>query len=101
MKLAKQPEQRLSARRRFMAGPVGCGLCGIDSIEQALRPLHPLEECSTTFTTRDIAAAVASLGAAQALNAKTHATHGAGFFGRVRGFLPCARISGGTMRSTS
>ncbi|EEZ34201.1 formate dehydrogenase family accessory protein FdhD [Brucella sp. NF 2653] len=87
MKLAKQPEQRLSARRRFMAGPVGCGLCGIDSIEQALRPLHPLEECSTTFTTRDIAAAVASLGAAQALNAKTHATHGAGFFRPAEGLF--------------
>ncbi len=80
MALAKEPEQRLAARRRFIAGPVGCGLCGIDSIEQALRPLRPLAGSSLTFSISDIAAAVASLDAAQQLNAKTRATHGAGFF---------------------
>ncbi len=30
IRLSERPEQRLAARRRFMAGPVGCGLCGID-----------------------------------------------------------------------
>ena len=34
--LADDAEKRLAARRRTMAGPVGCGLCGIDSIEQAI-----------------------------------------------------------------
>ncbi|MGG2478723.1 formate dehydrogenase accessory sulfurtransferase FdhD, partial [Rhizobium sp. BR5] len=32
----------LRARRRHMAGPVGCGLCGIESIEQAVRVVPDL-----------------------------------------------------------
>ena len=38
IQLAGDASRELKARRRQMAGPVGCGLCGIDSIEQALKP---------------------------------------------------------------
>ena len=37
MWLSEDRAEFLAARRRFMAGPVGCGLCGIDSLAQALR----------------------------------------------------------------
>jgi FdhD protein len=35
MWLQRDRAQFVSARRRAMAGPVGCGLCGIESLEQA------------------------------------------------------------------
>lgn len=80
IRLAEQPEQKLAARRRFMAGPVGCGLCGIDSIDQAMRPLSPLLPDGTRFPAGALTEAIAALGDAQSLNAETRAAHGAGFF---------------------
>ncbi|MBR7652330.1 formate dehydrogenase accessory sulfurtransferase FdhD [Brucella oryzae] len=80
IRLSERPEQRLAARRRFMAGPVGCGLCGIDSIEHALRSLGPLSENSRRFASRDISMAVSLLTEGQQLNAQTHAVHAAGFY---------------------
>lgn len=80
VRLAERPEQRLAARRRFMAGPVGCGLCGIDSIDHALRPLRGLKQGGRSFSPSDISMAVASLADAQQLNSETHAVHAAGFY---------------------
>ncbi len=80
IRLSERPEQRLAARRRFMAGPVGCGLCGIDSIEHALRPLGALGEHGRIFSSHDISMAVASLAEGQHLNAQTHAVHAAGLY---------------------
>ncbi|MBV2143183.1 formate dehydrogenase accessory sulfurtransferase FdhD [Falsochrobactrum sp. TDYN1] len=80
IRLAEQPNERLAARRRFMAGPVGCGLCGIDSIDQALRPLTALAMDAVSFDARSIVAAMDALGKAQQLNSQTRAVHGAGFY---------------------
>ncbi|MBB4092166.1 formate dehydrogenase accessory sulfurtransferase FdhD [Ochrobactrum pecoris] len=80
IRLSERPEQRLAARRRFMAGPVGCGLCGIDSIDHALRPLGVLDRDGGKFTSHDISMAVKSLAERQELNAQTHAVHAAGFY---------------------
>ena len=67
------------SRRRRLAGPSGCGLCGIESLADASRPP------GTVVTTARIDAAVigaalAALSAGQALNQRTHAVHGAGFW---------------------
>src|SRR5690606_21194690 len=80
IRLSERPEQRLAARRRYMAGPVGCGLCGIDSIEHALRPISALKKGARKFSPQDISMAVQSLAGAQQLNAETHAVHAAGFY---------------------
>ncbi|KAA9369661.1 formate dehydrogenase accessory sulfurtransferase FdhD [Ochrobactrum quorumnocens] len=79
MRLVGQREEMLVARRRFMAGPVGCGLCGIDSIDQAIRPLSAIKADSFQVKAGSIVAAMDALGGAQQLNKQTHAVHGAGF----------------------
>ncbi len=87
VRLSERPEQRLAARRRFMAGPVGCGLCGIDSIDHALRPLQALQQGGRKFSPFDISMAVASLTDEQQLNSQTHAVHAAGFYVPDKGLI--------------
>lgn len=78
--LKEMTAEALVARRRRMAGPVGCGLCGIESIEQASRPVRPVGAEGLRITAREIADAMVRLGAAQDLNCQTRAVHGAGFY---------------------
>ena len=72
-------EARLAARRRHMAGPVGCGLCGLDSIEAALRPAAPVTG-GLRLTPAQVQAAVAALPGHQALHDRTRAAHCAAFW---------------------
>lgn len=78
--LAAPAEDRLKARRRVMAGPVGCGLCGIDSIEQALRDVPPVPPGPFRMTPAEVMAAIAALPAHQPLHDATRAAHCAGFW---------------------
>ncbi|WJH41305.1 formate dehydrogenase accessory sulfurtransferase FdhD [Aliirhizobium terrae] len=80
VRLAEDKEDALRARRRHMAGPVGCGLCGIESIDQAMRVVPDVSEISMTLGPRDITTAMDALNGAQPLHAETRAVHGAGFF---------------------
>ncbi|CUX33036.1 formate dehydrogenase accessory sulfurtransferase FdhD [Agrobacterium fabrum] len=77
----------LRARRRHMAGPVGCGLCGIESIEQAVRVVPDLSGVKSSVHGNDIIAAVKALNEAQTLNRETRAVHGAGFYSPREGLL--------------
>lgn len=70
----------LRARRRHMAGPVGCGLCGIESIEQALRPVPDVSTVQIHATFENIVEAIKLLSEGQKLNRETRAVHGAGFY---------------------
>ncbi|THD82860.1 formate dehydrogenase accessory sulfurtransferase FdhD [Aliigemmobacter aestuarii] len=68
----------LAARRRALAGTVGCGLCGIDSLEQALRPLPPVAD-GVLLSVAEVAAAPDLLRGHQPLHDQTHGVHAAGF----------------------
>jgi FdhD protein len=78
--LRPEAEARLTARRRTMTGPVGCGLCGIDSIEQALRAVPVVATTTFRMTPGDVMAAVAALPGQQRLHDATRAVHGAAWW---------------------
>jgi FdhD protein len=82
--LAEGAAARLAARRRSMAGPVGCGLCGIETLEAALRPLPPVAPGGLRMTPAQVMAAVAALPAGQRLHDATRAAHAAGFWSAGR-----------------
>lgn len=90
MRLADDLQSAFSARRRKMAGPVGCGLCGIESIEEALRALPARDEVALEFTAHDVREAVRSLSMHQKLRAETGAVHAAGFY-NLRAGMRCVR----------
>lgn len=78
--LQDEENDALVARRRHMAGPVGCGLCGIESIEQAVRVTPSVSGSKLTLTQRQIVDAVEQLNGKQPLHFETRAVHGAGFY---------------------
>lgn len=79
MWLAAARSEALAARRRRMAGPIGCGLCGIESLGEALRPL-PTVTGGVRLDSGEVAAAAAGLRAVQPLHDETRAVHAAGFY---------------------
>ncbi|GAB1479833.1 formate dehydrogenase accessory sulfurtransferase FdhD [Paracoccaceae bacterium] len=78
--LAPEAEAREVARRRNMAGPVGCGLCGIDSLEEAVRKPRKVSDHSFTMTPAQIMSAISGLTAHQPLHDLTRAAHAAAFW---------------------
>ena len=80
IRLADAQNDALVARRRHMAGPVGCGLCGIESIEQAVRETPSVRASKLTLSEDEVAEAVRLLNGQQPLHMETRAVHGAGFY---------------------
>ena len=78
--LKDRANTRFEARRRRLAGPVGCGLCGIESIEEAMREIAPVGKSMLTLSAADIVRAVKLLSKVQPLHAETGAVHAAGFY---------------------
>jgi len=79
MWLAKPRADRLRERRRYIAGPTGCGLCGIESIAEAIRPAAVIGS-GRQFSPEQIMVAMQSLPSHQKLNIETRAVHAAAFW---------------------
>jgi FdhD protein len=71
--------EALGARRRAMAGPVGCGLCGIESLAEAARALPRVPASALRLSPEDVAGATEALRGHQPLHDQTRAVHAAGF----------------------
>lgn len=71
---------KFEARRRRLAGPVGCGLCGIESIDEAMRSVDSVGPTRLALSSADITQAVRLLSKQQPLHAETGAVHAAGFY---------------------
>lgn len=86
MWLQRAAERSFRDRRRYIAGPTGCGLCGIESLS-AVRRLLPRVESKATLAAPEVNKALDALCAAQILNHATHATHAAGLFQLRNGLI--------------
>jgi FdhD protein len=79
MRLAEPHATAFRERRRFLAGPTGCGLCGIESLTEAMRTPHVVAD-RTGFSPDEIMQALTALHGLQKINEATRAVHGAAFY---------------------
>ncbi|WP_188579791.1 formate dehydrogenase accessory sulfurtransferase FdhD [Azorhizobium oxalatiphilum] len=93
MWIAEERMAMLGARRRYLAGPTGCGLCGVESLAEAIKPAAQVEGQLTVEATA-LLDAMSALAPAQTLNHATRAVHAAGYFEPGRGILAVAEDVG-------
>jgi FdhD protein len=86
MRLAEPRASAFHERRRYLAGPTGCGLCGIESLDEAMRT-PALVAGDSRFSPHEIMQALNALDGRQTLNRETHAVHGAAFYLPERGLV--------------
>jgi len=86
MWLTAPSDAAYAERRRYLAGPTGCGLCGIESLTEAMRAPRKVEN-RAVFHPTDILKAVDTLSASQSLNRETHAVHAAALWVPGQGFV--------------
>jgi FdhD protein len=86
MWLASDKAESISARRRQIAGPTGCGLCGIDSITEAVKPAAVVAP-GGSFSFDQIMTAMDALAPLQKINVETRAVHAAAFWTPASGIV--------------
>lgn len=79
MRLSEERARAHGERRRYLAGPTGCGLCGIESLTEAMRAPRVVGD-GIQVTPVEIMQAVEAMAPLQRLNRETRAVHGAAFW---------------------
>lgn len=87
IRLKDTANTRFEARRRRLAGPVGCGLCGIESIDEAMRSVPEVASPGLSLSEQDIVQSVRLLAKQQPFHAETGAVHAAGFYVPEKGIV--------------
>jgi FdhD protein len=80
-------------RRRYLAGPTGCGLCGVESLAEAMRPVPRVEGDGVSVSGELIRTALATGRRTPSMPRRTGA--------RGSAWWRSAKTSAGTTRSTS
>jgi FdhD protein len=86
MRLAEPHATAFRDRRRYLAGPTGCGLCGIESLTEAMRTPTTISD-NIAFAPADIMAALDALTVKQTINHSTRAVHAAAFYRPGKGLI--------------
>ena len=86
MRLREPHATPFRTRRRYLAGPTGCGLCGIESLSEAMRTPAVVAD-GVSIAPEEIMAALDALHGLQTINQVTRAVHGAAFYGKGEGIL--------------
>jgi FdhD protein len=86
MRLTEPHATAFRERRRYLAGPTGCGLCGIETLTEAMRAPNAVAD-ESTFAPKEITTALDALHGLQAINEMTHAVHGAAFYRKGEGLV--------------
>ncbi|NOJ43295.1 formate dehydrogenase accessory sulfurtransferase FdhD [Bradyrhizobium australiense] len=86
MWLKSSSAELVNERRRYIAGPTGCGICGVESIAEAVRPAAVVPK-GRIFTPSEIIAAMVSIAVLQQINIQTRATHAAAFWTPAHGIV--------------
>ncbi len=84
--LAEPHASAFMERRRYLAGPTGCGLCGIESLGEAMRTPATISD-ATTFRPEEIMQALEAMSGLQEINEQTRAVHGAAFYRPGQGIV--------------
>ena len=87
IRLKDQANTRFEARRRRLAGPVGCGLCGIEVHRGGDALGRQCRRAAITLSAADIVQSVKLLSKVQPLHAETGAVHAAGFYVPGKGIV--------------
>jgi FdhD protein len=86
MRLTEPHATAFRDRRRYLAGPTGCGLCGIESLTEAMRTPSTVSD-EIAFAPKDIMTALDSLNVKQTINHSTRAVHAAAFYRPGKGLI--------------